>query len=62
MLGFHSSHWNVCENLTWRLVVKKLHIVACELHYIYDIVYSIGCSLQLENPAVNLVVKLYIFS
>jgi hypothetical protein len=52
----------VCENLTWRLVVKKLHTVACELHYIYDIVYNIECSLQLENPVVNLVVKLYIFS
>jgi hypothetical protein len=62
MLAFRSSRWIVCENLTWRLVVKKLHIVACELHYIYNIVYNIWCSLQLENPVVNLVAKLYIFS
>jgi hypothetical protein len=46
-LVFHSPHWNVCENLTWRLVVKKLHIVACELHCMYDIIYNIGCLLQL---------------
>jgi hypothetical protein len=26
---------------------KKLHIVACELHHIYDIVYNIRCPLQL---------------
>jgi len=26
----------------WKLVAKKLHIVACELHHIYDIVYNIG--------------------
>jgi hypothetical protein len=31
----------------WRLVTKKLHIVASELHHIYDIVYDIGCFLQL---------------
>jgi hypothetical protein len=47
MLTFRSPHWNVSENLTWKLVVKKLHIVACELHYIYDIVYNIGCPMQL---------------
>jgi hypothetical protein len=31
MLAFHLPCWNVCGNLTWRLVAKKLHIVACEL-------------------------------
>jgi hypothetical protein len=31
----------VHENLTWKLVAKKLHIVACELHHIYNIVYNI---------------------
>jgi hypothetical protein len=40
-------HWNMCGNLMWRLVTKKLHIVACELHHMYDIVYDIGCPLQL---------------
>jgi len=39
--------WNVCGNLMWILIAKKLHIVACELHHIYNIVYDIGCSLQL---------------
>jgi hypothetical protein len=43
--------WNMCGNLTWKLVVKKLHIVACELHHIYDIVYNIGCPLQLVQLA-----------
>ncbi len=38
-------HWNVCGNIMWRLVVKKLHIVTCELHRIYNIVYDIRCSL-----------------
>jgi hypothetical protein len=47
MLAFRLPHWNVCEKLRWRLVAKKLHIVACELHCIYDIVYNIGCPLQL---------------
>jgi hypothetical protein len=30
----------------WRLITKKLHIVASELHHIYNIVYDIGCLLQ----------------
>jgi hypothetical protein len=47
MLAFCSPCWNACENLTWRLVAKKLHIVACELHHIYNIIYNIGCPLQL---------------
>jgi hypothetical protein len=42
MLAFCSPHLNVCGNLTWRLIAKKLHIVTCELHHIYDIVYDIG--------------------
>jgi len=46
MLPFHLSHWNVCGNLMWRLVAEKLYIVACELHHIYNIVYNIGCLLQ----------------
>jgi hypothetical protein len=40
MLAFCLPHWNVSENLTWGLVPKKLHIVACELHCIYNIVYT----------------------
>ncbi len=40
-------HWNVCGNLTWRLVAKKLHIVACELDHIYNIEYDIRCPLHL---------------
>jgi hypothetical protein len=44
---FFSPQWNVHENLTWRLVAKKLHIVAYELHHIYNIIYNIGCPLQL---------------
>jgi hypothetical protein len=40
-------HWNVCENLMWRSVTKKLHIVACELHHIYNIIYNIGCLVQM---------------
>jgi len=47
MLAFHSPHWNVCENLTQRLIAKKLHIVACELHHIYDIEYNVRYPLQL---------------
>jgi hypothetical protein len=47
MLVFCSPNWNVREDLTWRLVPKKLHIIACELHHIHDIVYNIGCLLQL---------------
>jgi hypothetical protein len=35
------------ENMMWRLVAKELHIVACELHHIYDILYNIKCLLQL---------------
>ncbi len=31
----------------WKLAVKKLHIVTCELHHIYDIIYNIRCPLQL---------------
>jgi hypothetical protein len=46
-LEFCLPCWNVRENLTWRLVAKKLHIVTCELQCIYDSVYNIGCSLQL---------------
>jgi hypothetical protein len=42
------TQWNVCGNLTWRLVAKKLHIIAYELHHIYDIIYDIRCSLQLQ--------------
>jgi hypothetical protein len=42
---FFSPRWNVHENLMWRLVAKKLHIVAYELHHIYNIVYNIGCLL-----------------
>jgi len=47
-------HWHFVHHIgmwvgifMWRLVAKKLHIVACELHYVYDIVYNIGCPLQL---------------
>jgi hypothetical protein len=47
MLAFCLPRWNVRENMTWRLVAKKLHIVACELHHIYNIVYNIRCPLQL---------------
>jgi len=47
MLAFHLPRWNVCGNLTWKLVRKKLHIVAYELHRIYNIVYNIKCLLQL---------------
>jgi hypothetical protein len=32
-------HWNVHENMMWRLVAKKLHIVACEL-LTYTILYT----------------------
>jgi hypothetical protein len=35
--------WNVYKNMIWRLVAKKLHIVACELHHINDILYDIRC-------------------
>jgi hypothetical protein len=45
MLAFCLPRWNVRENMTWRLVAKKLHIVACELHHIYNIVYNIRCPL-----------------
>ncbi len=41
------SRWNVCGNLTWRLIAKNLHIVTCELYHIYDITYDIRCLLQL---------------
>jgi hypothetical protein len=37
MLALRSPHWNVCGNMTWRLVIKRLHIVACELHCIDNI-------------------------
>jgi hypothetical protein len=37
--------WNVHGNLMWRLVAKRLHIITCQLHHIYDIVYNFGCSL-----------------
>jgi hypothetical protein len=47
MLALRSPPWNVCGNLMWKLIAKKLHIVAHELHHIYDIVYDIGCPLQL---------------
>jgi hypothetical protein len=40
---FHSPCWNACGNFTWRLVARKLHIVACELHHIYAIIYDIRC-------------------
>jgi hypothetical protein len=43
MLAFCWPRWNMRENLMWRLIAKKLHIIACELQCIYDIVYSIGC-------------------
>jgi hypothetical protein len=33
------------ENLMWKILAKKLHIVACELHHIHNIVYNIGCPL-----------------
>jgi hypothetical protein len=46
-LAFCSPCWNVCGNLTWKLVAKKLHIVACELHCIYNIIYDIRYPLQL---------------
>jgi hypothetical protein len=46
-LAFCLPRWNVCGNLAWRLIATKLHIVACELHHIYDIVYDIRCLLQL---------------
>jgi hypothetical protein len=46
-LAFHLPHWNVCGNLMWRLVTKKLHIVVFKLHHIYNIIYNIGCLLQL---------------
>jgi len=42
------SHWHfvhdvgMCGNLMRRLIAKKLHIIACELHRIYDIVYDKG--------------------
>jgi hypothetical protein len=41
------NHIGMCENLTWKLVAKKLHIIACELHHIYNIIYNIGCLVQL---------------
>jgi hypothetical protein len=48
MLCWHFVHHvKMCGNLMWRLVVKKLQIVTCELHRIYNIVYNIRCSLQL---------------
>jgi hypothetical protein len=40
-------HVGMCANLMWRLVARKLHIIACELHHIYNILYDIGCPLQL---------------
>jgi hypothetical protein len=46
-VSIFSPHWNVCGNLTWKLVAKKLHIIACELHRIYNIIYDMGCLLQL---------------
>jgi hypothetical protein len=46
-LEFCLPRWNVHENLTCKLVAKKLHIIACELHYMYNIVYNIRCPLQL---------------
>jgi len=46
-LAFCLPRWNVHENLTWRLVAKKLHVVACEFQCIYDVVYNIRYSLQL---------------
>jgi hypothetical protein len=44
-ISFAMLVWH--EILTWRLVANKLHIFACELHCIYNIIYNIGCSLQL---------------
>jgi len=41
--------WNVCGNWMWRLVTKKLHIIACELHHIYDIVYNISVRYNCYN-------------
>jgi hypothetical protein len=31
-------------NLMWTVNAKKLHIVTCELHHIYNIEYEIGVS------------------
>jgi hypothetical protein len=45
MLAFCSPSWNVCGSLMWRLIAKKLHIVACGLHHIYNILYNIRCPL-----------------
>jgi len=49
------SHWHfvhdvgMCGNLMWRLIAKKLHIIACELHRIYDIVYDKGVHYNCYN-------------
>jgi len=40
-VGLLFIHWGLCEKVTWTINANKWHLVACELHCIYDIIYNI---------------------
>jgi hypothetical protein len=43
-VGLLFIHWGLCEKVTWTINANKWHLVACELHCIYDIIYNIKVS------------------
>jgi len=43
-VGLLFVHWGLCKKVTWTIDVNKWHLVACELHCIYDIIYNIKVS------------------
>jgi hypothetical protein len=43
-VGLLFIHMSLREKVTWTIDVNKWHLVACELHCIYDIIYNIKVS------------------